>query len=125
MVAEEFPPFDVYNADCPTSQVLTLISARWTILLVGALAQRPHRFGELQSLVGGISAKSLTKTLRDLERDGMVHRAVFAEIPPRTEYSLTEFGETLIEPLATLRTWSEANIGAILEARQAHDSAAG
>ncbi len=114
----EFPPFDVYNADCPTRQVLTLISARWTILVVGALAQRPHRFGELRKLVGGISPKSLTKTLRDLENDGMVTREVFAEVPPRTEYALTDFGRTLIEPLAMLRNWSEANIEQILEARE-------
>lgn len=113
----DFPPFDVYNADCPTRQVLSLISARWTILVVGALAQRPHRFGELRQLVGGISPKSLTKTLRDLEHDGMVTREVFAEIPPRTVYELTDFGRTLIEPLAMLREWSEANIGQILEAR--------
>ncbi len=120
MDTEDFPPFDVYNADCPTSQVLTLISARWTILLVGALAQRPHRFGELRGLVGGISPKSLTKTLRDLERDGIVRREVFAEVPPRTVYSLTDFGRSLIEPLAALRNWSESNIETILAAREAH-----
>lgn len=117
METDEFRPWDVFDASCPTRQVLNLISMRWTSLIVGALANETLRFGELGEAIGGISRKSLTKTLRALEGDGLVHREVFAEVPPRTEYRLTPLGRSLIEPLSALRAWSEGNIESILAAR--------
>ncbi|GAB5537337.1 MAG: helix-turn-helix domain-containing protein [Rubricoccaceae bacterium] len=112
-----FPPWNVYNAQCPTRHVLDLISGRWANLVIGALANEVLRFGELRRRADGVSNKSLSKTLKDLERSGIISRTVFAEVPPRTEYKLTDLGRSLTEPLAALRAWSESNIEHILAAR--------
>jgi DNA-binding HxlR family transcriptional regulator len=121
---ETFFIYDVYNPDCPTRQVLDLIADKWTALIIGLLEKRPHRFVELQRRIGGISQKMLTQNLRNLERDGLVLRTIYAEVPPRVEYELTPLGKTLCEQLAELRKWSEANIEAIMAAQQRYDARA-
>ena len=108
--------YDVYDSQCPSRTVLDRIGDKWTALVVGLLANRPHRFGELQRKVDGVSQKMLTRTLRSLERDGLVNRRAFPTVPVTVEYSLTPVGETLIEPLAALREWTEAHVGSILVA---------
>src|SRR6266852_2494302 len=112
---------DVYDKNCPTRQVLDRIADKYTVLVIVFLQDRPRRFSELQRMITGISQKVLTQTLRSLERDGLLTRTVYAEVPPRVEYALTPLGETLIEPLATLRAWAEANIEAIVVAQQGYD----
>lgn len=111
--------YNVYAERCPTRQALDRIADKWTALIVGLLADRPHRFGELRRGIEGISHKVLTQVLRSLERDGLVARRVLEGVPPKVEYSLTATGKTLIEPLAAIRRWAETHIEEILAARTA------
>lgn len=119
---ETFAP-DVYAETCPTRHVLDLVGDKWATLIVGLLEDGPQRFAVLHRQIGGISQKMLTQTLRRLERDGLVLRTVYAEVPPRVEYTLTPLGRTLCEPLAALRNWAEDHIAAVQEAQQQYDRA--
>jgi DNA-binding HxlR family transcriptional regulator len=110
--------YDVFDPRCPSRTVLDLIGGRWTVLVIGALQNGPRRFGQLERQAGGISAKVLTQVLRALERDGLVTRRVYAEVPPHTEYELTDLGCGLVDPLAALRAWAEGNIEGIIERRE-------
>ena len=118
MVRNEFQP-NVLSAHCPTRQVLDLIADKWTTLVIHILAGGTQRYSDLQRAVGGISQKMLTQTLRELEGNGLVHREVFPEVPPHTEYRLTPLGLTLIEPLDALCRWAEAHLGELEQARNA------
>lgn len=113
---------NVYDADCPTRQVLDRIGDKWTTLVIGMLEEGSKRFSELQRSIGGISQKMLTQTLRSLERDGLVNRTVYAEVPPRVEYALTPLGETLCAPIAAIRQWAEDNIADVSAAQTAYDT---
>jgi DNA-binding HxlR family transcriptional regulator len=99
---------EVYNtAGCPSRLILDRIADKWTTLIIGILAQsKNRRFNELRRMIGGISQKMLTQTLRDLERDGLVTRTIYPEIPPRVEYELTPLGRTLCGPLGSLTQWA-------------------
>ena len=112
---------DVYSRSCPSRVALDRIGDRWTVLIVGLLEKGPRRFGEIRHTIG-ISPKVLTQTLRTLERDGLVARSAYAEIPPRVEYSLTPLGLTLCEPLAAIRAWAETHIHEVIAARQLYDT---
>jgi DNA-binding HxlR family transcriptional regulator len=112
---------DVYDKNCPTRHALDRIADKYTVLVIIFLQDAPRRFGELQRMITGISQKVLTQTLRSLERDGLLTRTVYPEVPPRVEYALTPLGETLIEPLAVLREWAETNIEAVLVAQTRYD----
>jgi DNA-binding HxlR family transcriptional regulator len=105
-------------AACPVRDVLDRIGDKWSTLLVIVLGGGPHRFGELRRAVPDISQRMLTQTLRDLQTDGLVHREVLPTRPPSVEYSLTELGESLLDPIATLVRWAEANHDAIRMARR-------
>jgi DNA-binding HxlR family transcriptional regulator len=100
--------------------VLDRIGDRWTALIVGVLEDGPRRFGEIRDAMG-ITSKVLAETLRTLERDGIVSRTAYPEIPPRVEYELTRLGLTLREPLAAIREWAEAHVEEILAARDQAD----
>ncbi len=100
-------PHDVYNSDCPCRDLLDLIANKWSALIIGALEPGPMRFGELRTRLGGVSAKVLTATLRRLEEAGLVEREIFAEVPPRVEYSLTRLGHSAAGPLEAMRNWAE------------------
>ena len=115
---------DVYDENCPTRQVIDLIGDKWTAMIVGVLEAQPQRFATLHRKIGGISQKMLTQTLRRLERDGLVSRKVYAEVPPRVEYTLTPLGHTLAAPLRALRAWAEKNIDAIQAAQRHYDESA-
>lgn len=119
----ETPEFDVMDPDCPSRVVLQRIGDKWTPLIVESLKDGPLRFSEVRAAVGGITPKVLTQTLRTLERDGLVARAVFAEVPVRVEYRLTPLGKSLLGPLDAIRRWAEGHAGKILEARDAFDAA--
>jgi len=114
--------WDVYNEKCPTRIVLDRIADKWSVLIVGSLVNKTKRFGELRREIGGVSQKMLTQTLRGLERDGLVARMVYASVPPKVEYSLTDLGSTLVHILEPIRTWSEQNIEDVLKARGDYDS---
>jgi DNA-binding HxlR family transcriptional regulator len=116
-----FVKWDVYNERCPTRIVLDRIADKWTVLIAGALDGKTKRFGELRREIGGVSQKMLTQTLRGLERDGIVARRVYATVPPKVEYSLTELGRTLVRILEAIREWSETNIEDVLKARLDYD----
>lgn len=116
------PTWDPYVRDCPSRVVLDRIGDRWTVLVVGTLADGSLRFSELGRRIDGISQKMLTQTLRSLERDGLVQRTMYAEVPPRVEYELTEAGHTLREPLRALEEWATSNMDAVVEARRRYDS---
>ena len=119
------PPLDPYAAGCPSRRLLDRIGDRWTVLVVGSLGTGPLRFSDIRRRVEGISQKMLTQTLRGLERDGLVTRTVFAEVPPRVVYELTEAGETLRTPLRALEEWSIAHFGQVSGAWAEYDERAG
>jgi DNA-binding HxlR family transcriptional regulator len=112
-----------YRADCPTRGLLDRIGDRWTVLVVGVLAEGEARFSELRRRIEGVSQKLLTQTLRGLERDGLVRRTVHPEVPVRVEYALTEAGRTLCEPLRALQEWSIAHHAHVAASREAYDRA--
>ena len=111
------------TANCPIRQVVQNIFGKWSSLLLMALAEKPYRFGELRRLVPDISQRMLTQTLRDLQRDGYVHREVFPTKPPSVEYSLTDLGRSMFGPLHQLLQWAELNHAAVREARAGFDTA--
>lgn len=108
---------NAFDPECPTRVVLDRVGDKWTVLIIGTLDDGPRRFNEIRLAIGGITPKVLTSTLRSLVADGLVTREVFAEVPPRVEYSLTELGRSLQEPVAALRRWAELNVAAISECR--------
>jgi DNA-binding HxlR family transcriptional regulator len=118
----QHPDFNVLTATCPSRTSLARIANKWTAMVVIVLGGGRRRFGDIRSAVDGISGKVLTDTLRDLERDGLVKRYVYAEIPPRVEYELTPLGQTLHEPLRALGRWAEEHIAAVLAAREEYDA---
>lgn len=112
---------DAFDPECPTRIVLDRVGDKWTVLIIGTLDDGPKRFNEIRLAIGGITPKVLTSTLRSLVADGLVTREVFAEVPPRVEYTLTEMGRSLQEPVAALRRWAELNVAAISESRDRHE----
>ncbi|HIV42256.1 MAG TPA: helix-turn-helix transcriptional regulator [Candidatus Mediterraneibacter guildfordensis] len=92
---------------CPVETTLTLIGDKWKVLIVRDLLPGAKRFGELKKSVGNVSQKVLTAQLRDMERDGLVSRKVYPEVPPKVEYSLTELGMSLKPILDALWNWGE------------------
>ncbi|MGH9164196.1 MAG: winged helix-turn-helix transcriptional regulator [Acidimicrobiales bacterium] len=100
----------IYDPGCPGRLALDRIGDRWTVLIVGVLQRGTHRFSQLRDAVGGITPKVLTQTLRAMERDGLVDRKVYAEVPPRVEYSLTDLGRSLITPIEAVRDWAMQNM---------------
>ena len=108
---------ELYGNTCNARLVLDLLVDKWAALTVGLLGQKTTRFAELHRKIAGISQKMLTQTLRHLERDGMVQRTVYPEVPPRVEYSLTPLGRGLRELIAPIREWSNANIQDIIAAQ--------
>jgi DNA-binding HxlR family transcriptional regulator len=101
--------------------ILNRIGDKWSVMVVGHLTRKTMRFNELRHAIGGISQRMLTLTLRNLERDGLVTRTVFPEIPPRVEYQLTELGRTLTGPLDTLWNWAGEHMHSVAEARANYD----
>lgn len=92
---------------CPVETTLTLIGDKWKVLILRDLLDGTKRFGELRRSVGNVSQKVLTAQLRDMESKGLIFRTVFAEVPPRVEYSLTDLGKSLAPILDALRVWGE------------------
>ena len=92
---------------CPVETTLMLIGDKWKVLILRDLLTGTKRFGELKKSIGHVSQKVLTAQLRAMEADGLVHREVFAEVPPRVEYSLTELGWSLKPILDVMTAWGE------------------
>lgn len=106
---------------CRIGQTLELLGGRWKGSIIWWLESQPQRFGELRKLLDGITPKVLTGQLRQLERDGLVKREQFQEIPPRVEYSLTPLCRSLIPLLGTITAWGDAHMAAIARSRTKFD----
>lgn len=117
--------FDLHDPErCrAASDVLTRVGDKWSVLVVMVLGKEDSlRFNELKRRIGSISQRMLTRTLRGLERDGLVSRLAHATVPPRVDYALTPLGRSLQGPALTLSSWSVDNYGAILAARDSYDA---
>lgn len=106
----EHDAHDVYGRLCPCREVLDLIANKWSALIIGILENGPQRFGAIQRHLEGVTPKVLSATLKRLENSRLVDRTVYPAVPPHVEYSLTPLGETLMAPLAALRTWAEEHL---------------
>jgi len=106
----EHDDHDVYAELCPCRILLELLANKWSALLIGLLERRRMRFGELRDELPGISARMLTRSLRRLEAASLITRTVYAEVPVRVEYDLTDLGRSVTVPLTQLRTWAEENL---------------
>jgi DNA-binding HxlR family transcriptional regulator len=112
----------IESTDCRVvGELLGRIGDKWTVLIVVALSEEPHRFSALRQKVGGISQQMLSLTLKTLERDGMVLRTVYDTAPPQVSYELTELGRSLATTLAQLAAWSIDNLAGIEENRRRYD----
>jgi len=110
--------------DCEFREMLDRVGDKWSLLVIAMLEQRPTaraRFSELKRSIPGISQRMLTATLRSLERDGLLLREVYAEVPPRVEYELTPLGKRFMQPVRGLVTWLQANWSSIRTARETFD----
>ncbi|MGF6147550.1 Uncharacterized HTH-type transcriptional regulator yybR [Kingella potus] len=97
-----------YEARCPVNTTLDIIGGKWKALILYHLLPQARRFNELQRLLPGVTQRMLTLQLRELEADGIVHREVYPQVPPKVEYSLTDFGRTLEPVIAAMHRWGAA-----------------
>ncbi|MEU1405369.1 helix-turn-helix domain-containing protein [Streptomyces sp. NPDC005728] len=104
---------------CGVTAAIAVIDGKWKTHLLWLLESRPHRPGELRRRLPGLSEKVLTQALREMEADGLVHREVYDVLPPKTEYSLTEFGRGLSEALGPLSDWGHRRLERLTEAQPA------
>lgn len=110
--------------DCEVRQILDRIAGKWSLLTIALLDGGPRRFSELQRLIEGISQRMLSVTLRQLERDGLVTRTVYAVVPPRVDYELTRLGSTLLETAQAIVAWTEEHQAEVAAARSEYDDRA-
>lgn len=119
-------PEKIHVVECAPHDVLTHLGDKWTILVLSFLAQTPEnrgRFSEIKYGVPGISQRMLTRTLRMLQRNGLVSRHYFPEVPPRVEYELTALGNGMLHPLEVFTGWIKENWPSMEQARKAFDEA--
>jgi len=113
---------DHASEDCRAlSSILALVGDKWTVLIVVLLGDGPKRFNEIKRMVGGISQRMLTFTLRGLERDGLVTRTVYPTTPPKVEYKLTTLGGTLWTAVEPLSSWARQHVDEVLRSRVTFD----
>ncbi|WP_373230987.1 winged helix-turn-helix transcriptional regulator [Cohnella sp.] len=112
---------DISISACTYSQVLEIVSNKWTALVIYALEDGTIRYGEVKSRIEGVSQKMLTQSLKQLERDGLVRREVTPSVPPIVEYSLTPLGETLIPCMKMLKVWASNHYSLVRKARAEYD----
>jgi DNA-binding HxlR family transcriptional regulator len=109
------------RADCEVRQILDRVADKWSLLVIALLERQTMRFSELRRAIDGVSQRMLTVTLRHLERDGLVERTIYPEVPPRVEYRLTPMGQSLHEVIKALVVWTEEHQQQISAARDAYD----
>jgi len=115
---------DPNSHDCrAVSAILQRIGDKWSVLIISRLGEGPRRFNEIKRMIGGISQRMLTLTLRNLERDGLVKRTVTPTVPPRVDYELTELGRDLLIPVTALANWAIQHTSCIEAARARSDGA--
>lgn len=103
------------TTNCPVETTIEVIGGRWKCSIIDQLMKGTQRFNELRRAIPDASQRMLTKHLRELEHDGLIHREVYTEVPPRTEYSLTTMGRSLKPVLMVMAEWSMTNMGSKLE----------
>lgn len=113
-----------YSKDCPSRTVVGVLANKWSLYVLGVLGQndRPLRFTELRRHIEGVTQKSLTQALRNLERDGLVSRTAYPTIPPRVEYALTDLGREAGALTTAVADWSKTNATRVHTARAAYDA---
>lgn len=104
--------------ECPIMSTIAMISDKWKVLIICKLCKGTLRFNELKRELQGVTQRVLTHQLRELEADGLVKRTIYAEVPPRVEYSLTEVGKTLVPVLDKLEQWAEEHASELLDAKR-------
>lgn len=109
---------------CPIRDILDPMGDKWSILVICALSEAPHRFSDLQRAIPDISKKMLTQTLRNLERDGLLSREEKGGFPRVVTYSMTALGFSLMEPLKAMAQWGLQHMDQVLASRAAHDDPA-
>ena len=114
--------FNVYAKNCPSRMFFERLSDKWSMLIIGLLRQETKRFNQVKREVEGISQKVLSQKLKQLERDGLVKREVFATVPATVEYSLTELGVSFTNIIDEMKTWAEGNVVEMLEAQRQYDA---
>lgn len=107
-----------FDHPCPIRDVLDRIGDRWSLLILEALAQQTLRFNELHRDIDDISRQMLSRTLKRLEADGFIHRTIYAEVPPRVEYTLTPLGHSFLQPMQLLIQWADKNHAEICRSRR-------
>lgn len=113
---------DSKSSDCrAVNGVLARVGDKWSVLIIMLLGDGPKRFNEIKRMVGGISQRMLTLTLRGLERDGLLTRTIFPTIPPRVDYELTRMGRSLRAAVEPLGLWAQTHVPAIHKARERFD----
>lgn len=114
---EKFRPFET----CPVRNVLDRIGDKWSILIISILGEYgTMRFNQINHMIGDISQKMLTVTLKTLEADGLLSRKVYPEVPPRVEYTLTELGQSLLPSIAMITQWAVEHMPTIMASREQH-----
>jgi len=113
---------NAFHRRCASQTVLDVLSNKWAALIIVALRGGELRFSVLKRTLDGITQKSLTQGLRNLERDGLITRPVYPTIPPRVDYALTDLGRNVSGLLDEIKRWSERNLPEILDARAAYDT---
>lgn len=111
-----------FDQPCPIRDVLNRIGDQWSLLVLEALEPKTKRFNQLLHEIGDISKQMLSKTLRQLEQDGYVHRTIYPQVPPRVDYELTDLGRSFLTPMKTLVGWADVNHRSIVEARARFES---
>ena len=107
---------------CEVATTLEVIGGRWKAVILFHLMDGTKRFGELRRKLPGVTQRMMTLQLRELQRDGVVNRVVYAEVPPKVEYSLTEFGRSLIPVLIAMRDWGRSQRATLVATREAPPS---
>lgn len=116
--------YNVFAKACPTRLVLDRIADKWALLVLRLVSVKSIRFNQLRRDIEGVSQKVLSQTLKKLERDGLISRAVFATVPVTVEYSITPLGKTLTDVATGISRWAEANIDAVIIAQKTYDQKA-
>lgn len=111
-----------FSVNCPCRVLFAEVSSKWSMMILTVIENQPHRFNEIKWQLEGISQKSLTQTLRRLERNGLLTRHVIQASPVAVEYALTELGRSLLKPFKELYSWTYQNMGQVDEAREEFDS---
>ncbi|SMO47579.1 winged helix-turn-helix transcriptional regulator [Melghirimyces algeriensis] len=110
--------WELYGYACPVEVTIDVVGGKWKSIILFHLLKGKKRFNELRRLIPGVTQRMLTLQLRELERDGIIHREVYKQVPPKVEYSLTEFGQTLSPIVQLMMDWGRTHTKQLAESRE-------